>query len=912
MPERPLLLLPKPGSPLEREKNKGFPSEHLKLPSVEEQSYRFTGKFKSMIDSFVTESPDDSSIEKMLVIETVGNIENFKNAVNKIEGLEWQLEADTEDIRADDSFYQIPKIGKRFFSKRIDEINSKDSSKIFDFFDENNLIDSKGYLIDDLSKDRLIDKLPDEFKGHTEKIVHAVNDEKKKQLSGRLYLSMSNRQALEKMKSLFDANQKGESPPELIGVWKDLFSHLRDVRFWSVEDRFRDTGIIEHWKQEFELKKGTSSMMSFEIELVFAKDPSKRKERQQIIENLVSKEKGNIIAVCEIEEIRFHALKIELPVNCIERVLNDDYGAVFTNGGIAFFRPNPQSSTILLPEGEIGDLGHFPSPSLEPVIALFDGYPFAQHRSLKDYLDIDDPDSFLDAYEPNEFRHGTAMASLICHGELDVDNTPSIRRLYVRPILQPDNSRDRIEQVPGSVFFEDLVERAVKRMFEGEGDIPPTAPNVKIINLSVGDPNRVFLRYLSPMARLLDWLSFKYRIIFCVSAGNILGSIDLDLNQEKFENLDNGEKITSTLKAINSSKRNRRILSPGESINALTVGSLHEDSSKNNSTSGVDLLPSNLLPSPISALGFGYRSSIKPDILFPGGRQFYQYNDIDDFYIFNNHFPPGHKVAGAPINPGETTRTLYTRGTSNSTALASRSLGMIYDVLEQQFIDWNMDFPHQNIAPLLKSLLIHGASWQGLADELTSHLNLGGYNKRNEIARFLGYGRANVQKSLECTYHRATGIGYGSIDKDDRHEFKFPIPESLAGMNCWRRLTLTLAWLSPVSPESKNYRKAALSFDPAGFDIKIGGTRNEAEWHQVKNGTVQHEILEGNKVGEFIQNDHLTVAVQCREDATPLDVGTPYGLAVSLEVKEDVDIAVYDEIKTAVDLLIKEQVAERV
>lgn len=66
----------------------------------------------------------------------------------------------------------------------------------------------------------------------------------------------------------------------------------------------------------------------------------------------------------------------------------------------------------------------------------------------------------------------------------------------------------------------DLVHRCFVRMFEGDGSSPPAAPSVRVINLSIGDPARMFARQLSPLARLLDWLTFKYNRIVVVSAGN--------------------------------------------------------------------------------------------------------------------------------------------------------------------------------------------------------------------------------------------------------------------------------------------------------------------------------------------------------------------------------------------------------
>ena len=66
----------------------------------------------------------------------------------------------------------------------------------------------------------------------------------------------------------------------------------------------------------------------------------------------------------------------------------------------------------------------------------------------------------------------------------------------------------------------DLVHRSFHRMFEGDGEHPPAAPSVRVVNLSIGDPAREFIRRLSPLAKLLDWLAHRYNVIIVVSTGN--------------------------------------------------------------------------------------------------------------------------------------------------------------------------------------------------------------------------------------------------------------------------------------------------------------------------------------------------------------------------------------------------------
>ena len=171
---------------------------------------------------------------------------------------------------------------------------------------------------------------------------------------------------------------------------------------------------------------------------------------------------------------------------------------------------------------------------------------------------------------------------------------------------------------------------------------------------------------------------------------------------------------------------------------------------------------------------------------------------------------------------------------------------------------------------------------------------------RKTLTRYLGYGIPDIQRVLECTQQRATAIGYGQIRKDERHEFRLPLPPSLSGVNETRRLTITLAWFSPINPGNRNFRKANLSFDPPKDDM--GVERKEADGRQVKKGTIQHEIMEGQQVVSYQDGDTLLIPVECREDAESLDEVTCYGLAVTLEVKERIDIPIYDEIQQRIEV----------
>ena len=64
---------------------------------------------------------------------------------------------------------------------------------------------------------------------------------------------------------------------------------------------------------------------------------------------------------------------------------------------------------------------------------------------------------------------------------------PLASPLYVRPILKPDpTTQDQVEAISRSKLPVDVIHRAVRRMFEGDGDEGAVTPAIKVINLSFG------------------------------------------------------------------------------------------------------------------------------------------------------------------------------------------------------------------------------------------------------------------------------------------------------------------------------------------------------------------------------------------------------------------------------------------
>lgn len=793
--------------------------------------------------------------ETVLVIEIAGSVNEFRQAVEAI-GLEWLGEWDVDDIPPDE-----------------------------DFFERNTKGEPTG-----------------------------------KAIKGRMFLSLGNEGGMRELLSLWEQWKNNQILPTGKTKWRDVFNQMVEIRRWGIEETLRDTGMLDRWRDLLD-PINPDRPIHCQIEMFYRKSEERRAQAERNLASLLESAGGRTLGgFIDMPEIAFHAVKAELPAQRIQQLLSDldsdshDTGIqLFKFHGVMYFRPTGQS----LVATETGDGVETEISEgvveLSPIAAILDGAPNVQHQALKGRLLFDDPDNLSEQYQPGERKHGTAMASLVVHGEMvDGHSDPLSRLVYVLPIMQPDRQsdpRNRSEHVPDEIFFEDRIARAVRRMFEGEGTAPPQAPDVCVINLSIGDPARPFIHTPSPWARLLDWLSWKYRVLFCVSAGNYPESFDIGLSVPEFQALTEEQQVQHILKCIQTQLSGRRILSPAESINAISVGATHSDSSRNyHKGQRTDLLPGASLFSPVARLGHGFRRSVKPEILFPGGRQLYRTPVLDSqtlYHLDGSLGAPGQKVAWDSSQAGNLSHTVHTRGTSNATALATRSAARIYDVLDMVRIEHGEDIPQGLISVLIKALLVHGAKQDDDACKaITAALKTPENSRKIKevMARFLGYGSVEIERVLACTEQRATVLGCGEIRENEIHEYRLPLPPGLSGSQVWRRMVVTLAWFSPINPDHRSFREAKLELSPVeGWgDLPLKLARQDADHNQVLRGTVQHEVVEGSKqIAAYQDGDCILLQVACKKDATAsLDEAIPYGLAVTLEVAEGIQIPIYEQLRT--------------
>ncbi|MBQ9274075.1 MAG: S8 family peptidase [Succinivibrio sp.] len=832
----------------------------IHLPSVRQQGRRLDGLFAEIEGSFRSRSAALKVVggdpELTLVLEIYGSVENFAAAVRRIEGLEWLAEEELQDLEPDDYFYDERK------------------------------------------------------RGNT--------------LPGRLFLIMSNQQALQELLRMWRLYQEHGADEKFsmargLAPLKEVFTRLKNVRLWNESDRLYGTGLHEVWQDEL---AGNRESVIVEAELWFRNDEDARRKASAEVAALVRQGGGDVVKEVLYPEIAYHAVLARLPAMQARQFLEGGQLELVKCESLRFLRPS----------GQIADGGGMDSgdteqtrvrvaaaralPSGEPMVALLDGVPQQNHTLLQGRIRIDDPDGFAVRYKSDEQVHGTGMASLVVHGDLNVQGEALSSPLYVRPIMAPDPHdtfhRPRDESVPEDLLLSEVLHEAVRRMFDSGSWGKAVAPGVRVINLSVGDRLRPFQNVLSPAAQMVDYLSWRYKVLFVISAGNHSGPWDLGMEMSQFKALSSLQQEQALVQAVWKERGARRLLSPAESVNALTVGALHADAAPVNPVQfpGIrfSLLNQNR-PSPVSALGGGYRRAVKPDLLFSGGRIMFgedlRWQGRGNYVVQRaglalQNQPPGI-YAAAPGQVSQTNAARYSCGSSNAAALITHEAVRCLMVLRQMY---GTDLAAEHEAVLLKSMLVHGCSWGDNGDFIATSLGslLTETIGRDGATRFLGYGVPEVAKVMSCAQTRATVLGYGRLADGEGVVYELPLPPSLNQRDAAFRLAVTLSWLTPIASRTCNYRQAALWAEVQGLWGRLRRTEccaGRNGWSTVRRGTVQHEVYAGSKQVSIQPGDVLRIKVNCREYAPDLTESVPYGLVVTLECAPELRIPLYQEIRTA-------------
>lgn len=868
---RPLLTFG-PAIVGKRPKRPGRGRSNLVKPNPSRQATRIEPQFRKLVTAFEAQRakmgvgiPGEVDPNLVIVFDLAGSVKDFCNAINKIEGLEFLSEFVGDVADSDDDFY---------------------------------LKDDKGNKTD-------------------------------KPVAHSLYLAMSNMTAIEELLQLFE---KWKSDPKVkldrgLSKFKEMFQQLVAIRHWGPQDRIQETIFYKEWKEQLQTIGNSQSFVQVEVELWYRKDKIRQIKAEEIVRNNVSNVAGKVISRALIPEINYHALLVELPRQQVELFLAKGAESVqlLTADEIMFvspYRPMAlgwQDNDSIVDDDLIRDIALNEGERVQgkPRVALLDGLPVSNHGALRGRLIIDDPDDLENHYPVIKRQHGTEMASLIIHGDLNEPDVPLDRPLYVRPIMESTEGTGCREQVISNVLFPDLLIRTVRRIIEGDGDREAVAPSVRIINLSIGDPARVLIRRMSPGGRVLDWLAVNYNLLFIVSAGNH-NEIPITIPVE-----DASATESARIAAIQATFNNSLllgILSPGDAINALTIGATHND--KADAIKVPDtVLDANRanFPAHYSGRGPGINRSIKPDLYYMGGRVVYkrpvitseQQGNIDLEIADSSLVGPGVRAA-VPSRGGAINGTKFCIGTSNAAALVTHEASKLFDILEEGNSENNL--PDALYHPLLvRALLVHASSWGEWKKDLGKDLDLPKGQIRKQLTALLGYGCLDPNRLGFSARNRAVVIAGGSITKDQRHTYSLPLPLSLRSKAEWHRFTVTLAFAAPTVGTLNQYRgsKVYFEFEENGLETV---DRSEAEYYAARRGSLQHEIIEGTRAMTFVEGDAFSIHVECMDDAQHLrkKEEIKYALVASVETAEQTSTTIYDEVRMALRTQARDHIRGRV
>jgi hypothetical protein len=734
----------------------------------------------------------------------------------------------------------------------------------------------------------------------------ATDDTGEEASSSILYVTMPSLEGLRRLLGWWKAFTDGKEPSDkLEKEWWKLFGYLADVRVWSAKDRV-DPSLAAYVERM--LERDPQALVRVEFDLWYLGTEVRRRRAVDELRSVLGELDASVLDEVSIPEIHYHGVLASMPAG-IARDAAGRTGPLATASMVMIVRPQSLFSIALPETASTERENRAVPPTLDvrpPIAVLLDGYPVQSHELLRNRIDIEEVDVTGDD-APVEMRfHGTAMASLILHGDLAANEAPLERVLKVVPILAGAQDAD-VETTPTDKLPLAMVHRAVEALAARSNGTLDTV----LFNHSVCDVSSPFVRRPTPWAKLLDHLSHRHRILFIVSAGNVHAPIPMDAYEDFDEFLahDPDERGIAILRAVEAAKGRRGILSPAEALNAVTVGALHADGADDGPPRQVDpfgFAANNLC----SAIGLGFARALKPDLVMDGGRQVAAaVAHPGGFAIEGRQIAHlGQRAAAPDVDGGTTDYVRRSTGTSNAAALATRHGIRIAEALEDVFASSGERWQNQATrAVMLKALLTHGCRWGsigGVLDRAYPPADPRRQRRRETIARFLGFGRPDIDSVIQGDANRITLLADDQIRSGDLHEYRIPIPSALLGSREIRRISLTLSWCTPIHPANSTYRGVRLQLvnrEGKGQYWKAVDPFLQPHPNFGAKGTTIHRVFEGARRIGALPEGGVFVGVQAYRLHEEFEEAiVPYALAVTIEVAQTLRADIYMDVRQRV------------
>jgi len=718
------------------------------------------------------------------------------------------------------------------------------------------------------------------------------------------YLMVPDAGALNQLVSLWTRWQRGEELEYSLKSWKTVFELLKDLRSWGPEDRVSDQeqSILASAVED----RAPDELVRLEIELVYRRESAVAQKEETDTRQRIEQAGGNIVHRSRIDDIAYHALLVDLPAEAVTAIVERRTDGIAGLDPVMYIRPQSLSSGIDVTESTEATVPKHEELREEPILALLDGVPIAQHPLLDGRLSVVDSFDLEQNTLVKNRMHGTAMASLIVHGDRNKPGEqPLPRKILVTPVIGGNGGRE--------TFRDDRL--VVDMVYQTIGEIRENGetPAVLIVNLSLGNEYRPFHGIPSAWARLLDRLAWHYGLLFVVSAGNVMESFPIDgfSGPTGFEDAEADQRSKSVIRSVDALKADRRLFSPAESLNSVTVGAANinwvPERERQTARSSVDPHEDITTVNPSGALGPGIANAVKPDILFAGGREHLLPSSGEELHVrpFKGQRASGLKVAAPPREANQAAEA-YTLGSSAAAALASRTAHLIYDALELEYGDRFLALTPREKAVLLKALLAHPAVWPPeTAERIKSVVgpqdNRQHVRQRDNILRYLGYGVVDGEEAVACAADRATFWAVGSINVDQTIDVRVPIPAIVGGQKTPLIFAATLAWITPIRPGRQRYKAVRLGLENAGNVLRLDNSKDQPDANQSKRGTITGRRWRSEKAQTIGDDDWEVLSVtRPAEQGEFGDEAVEFGLAVTLSAPGETEL--YERARAMIEI----------
>ena len=492
--------------------------------------------------------------------------------------------------------------------------------------------------------------------------------------------------------------------------------------------------------------------------------------------------------------------------------------------------------------------------------------------------------------------HGTRVAGAVLHpGSLPIGG----QRIELPCWIHNARVLDANNRIPDQMMPALYMERVVEHYVDQSRMRP-----ARIFNHSINSRVPARRVHMSTWGAAIDKLSYKHDVLVIQSAGNInCGEIAAHLA---------AGCVYPQYQLLEAS----RIRNPGQSLSALTVGSVAHVYWQQNQRSSIAQTNH---PSAFSPAGAGIWGSIKPDVVEFGGDVVAESGPPP--MVFPASAVALDLVRSTMFSPGATSKDAF--GTSFSAPKVSHIAAMLARALP--------DEP----CLLYRALIANSARWPVWAEAEPD---------KQGVLRRIGYGIPDVNRATTNTEYRVTLVSSGEqrIPAREAHIFHIPVPEELRQPERDHRIRIDVSLAYASMPRRtrrrvRGYLATVLDWEVSKQGESFASFRNRI----FRDGDLEEK--DGEAIFKWMIRDRAdlgTVQGMSRQNSTlqkdwcyihshelPQDfciavVGHPgwdpspetkakYALAVTFEAVNE-DLRVYQPIRVAVEAMVPVEVQQRI